>query len=128
MSLAGGSGDMVFTLRQDGNVITGEVEDAGGGFFGPAGGVIEAGSIDGASISFKAGSMTYAGTANADRIELKRTMAPFRIPGMVPPQQTAGPRPAVGPPPDGTDPSFGAGFGGGPGQGASPLVLRRVQR
>jgi beta-galactosidase len=127
LSLAGGGGDMIFTLRQNGNAITGEVEAAGGGFFGSPGGVVEAGRIDGANVSFKAGNSTYSGTVNGDRIELKRTTAPFRLPGMAPPQQPTGPRPAVGPPPDGTDPSFGAGFGG-PGQGAAPLVLRRVKR
>jgi beta-galactosidase len=127
LSLAGGGGDMIFTLRQNGNAITGEVEAAGGGFFGSPGGVVEAGRIDGANVSFKAGNSTYSGTVNGDRIELKRTTAPFRLPGMAPPQQPTGSRPAVGPPPDGTDPSFGAGFGG-PGQGAAPLVLRRVKR
>jgi beta-galactosidase len=128
MSLAGGSSDMIFTLRQNGNAITGEVEAAGGGFLGSPGGVIEAGKIDGANVSFQAGNSTYSGTVNGDHIELKRTVARFRLPGMVPPQQPTGPRPAVGPPPDGTDPSFGAGFGGGRNQGAVPLVLRRVKR
>jgi beta-galactosidase len=128
MSLAGGSSDMIFTLRQNGNAITGEVEAAGGGFFGSPGGVIEAGKIDGANVSFQAGNSTYSGTVNGDHIELKRTVARFRLPGMVPPQPPTGPRPAVGPPPDGTDPSFGAGFGGARNQGAAPLALRRVRR
>jgi beta-galactosidase len=128
LSLVGGSGDMIFTLRQNGNAITGEVEAAGGGFFGSPGGVIEAGKIDGANVSFQAGNSTYSGTVNGDHIELKRTVARFRLPGMVPPQPPTGPRPAVGPPPDGTDPSFGAGFGGARNQGAAPLALRRVRR
>jgi beta-galactosidase len=129
MSLGRGAGDMVFSFRQGGNAITGEVEAAGGGGFfgGSPGGVIEDGKIDGANISFRAGSATYSGTVTGERIELQRTMDPFRRPGMVPPQ-ASGPRPAVGPPPDGTDPSFGAGFGGRRGQGAAPLILRRVQR
>ncbi len=127
MSLLAG-GDMVFTLRQNGNLITGEVEAAGGGFFGSPSGPIEDGTMAGASVSFKAGNTTYSGTVNGERIELKRTLAPFRIPGMAPPQQPPGPRPAVGPPPDGADPSFGAGFGGGRLHGPPPLVLRRVER
>jgi beta-galactosidase len=125
MSIFGGGGDMVFTLRQQGASITGEVEASGGGFFGSPGGPIEDGKIDGAALSFKAGSWTYSGNVNGDRIELKRTMAPFRLPGMAP-SQPGGPRPAVGPPPDGTDPSFGAGFGGR--REPAPLNLKRAQR
>jgi beta-galactosidase len=129
MTLAGGNTDMVFTLHQNGNAISGDVEAAGGGgFFGSPGGVIEAGKIDGANLSFKAGNTTYSGTLNGDRLELKRIVAPSRRPGMASPQEPTRPRPAVGPPPDGTDPSFGAGFGGGGGQGAAPLVLTRVKR
>jgi beta-galactosidase len=40
------------------------------------------------------------------------------------PEAPAGTRPAVGPPPDGSDPSRGVGWGRPPG----PLVLHRVQR
>jgi beta-galactosidase len=128
MSLMGAAADIVFTLRQSGSVITGHVESSnGGGFFGGSpNGPVEDGRIEGGSISFKAGNTTYSGRVSGDRIELKRTLAPFRRPGM-PVGQPSGPRPAVGPPPDGTDPSFGAGFGGR-GQGPAPLVLRRTQR
>ena len=129
MSLAGGGGVMVFTLRQDGDRLTGQVEaEAGMGFFGSPNGAIEDGRIEGATISFKAGNTSYTGTINGERLELKRTTVSMRPPGPAPQQQPAGTRPAVGPPPDGTDPSFGAGFGGGRGRGATPLVLRRVQR
>jgi beta-galactosidase len=128
MSLLFGGGDMVFTLRQQGDVITGEVEvSGGGGFFGSPGGAIEDGRVDGGAITFRAGNTTYTGTVSGERIELKRTMAPFRLPGAAS-AQAAGPRPAVGPPPDGTDPSFGAGLGGRRGADAAPLVLRRVTR
>ena len=88
VALLGGGGDMVFTIRQSGNAITGEVEAAGGGFFGSPGGMIEDGKIDGANISFKAGNTTYSGAVSGDRIELKRTMAPFRI--RMAPQQPTG--------------------------------------
>ncbi|MCC7156304.1 MAG: DUF4982 domain-containing protein [Bryobacterales bacterium] len=129
MSLEGGGGDMLFTLRQEGNTITGEVEAAGGGgFFGSPGGKIEDGKIDGGAVSFRAGMTTYSGAASGDHIELKRTVAPFRPPGAAAPQEPTGSRPAVGPPPDGTDPSFGAGFGGRRGQSPAPLILRRVER
>ena len=134
MALVGANVDMVFTLHQDGNAITGEVEAAGGGGFmgGASGGRIENGRIDGANLSFQAGSTTYSGTVNGERIELKRSApSPFRgFPGSEPPPAETGPRPAVGPPPAGSDPSFGAagGRGGRGGQAPGPLILRRVTR
>ena len=74
---------MIFTLRQDGNALTGSVESAGGGGFGGGGGggVIEDGKIDGANISFRVGMTTYTGTTNGDRIELaeeRRLWRPWR--------------------------------------------------
>lgn len=127
MSLLGSSSAMVFTLRQRGGSLTGEVEATGGGFFGSPSGPVEDGKVDGANVSFKAGNTTYAGRVNGDRIELQRTTASFR-PGAAPPPQQGGARPVVGPPPDGVDPSFGAGFGGGRNRGATPIVLRRAKR
>ena len=127
MSLAGSSADMVFTFRQDGNAVTGEVEAAGGGgFFGSPTGPIAEGAVQVPNISFRAGNTTYTGMVNGDRIELKRTTQSFR-PGATSTPAPVGQRPAIGPPPDGTDPSFGAGFGGR-GQAPAPLILRRVQR
>jgi beta-galactosidase len=134
MALAGGSVDMIFTLRQDGSALTGSLESAGGGGFGGGGGggVIEDGKIGGANLSFRVGMTTYTGTANGDRIELERSGGfggRGGRGGLGAPAGDAGPRPAIGPPPNGTDPSFGGGGGGrGGGQGATPLVLRRVQR
>jgi beta-galactosidase len=127
-ALFGGGGDTLFTFRQDGTAITGTVE-ARGGFFGNGGaGTIEDGRIDGTSISFRAGSTTYSGTLNGEQIELRRG-AP-RFPGglFAAPSaaSAAGPRPAIGPPPDGTDPSFSA---AGRGRLAPPpLILRRATR
>ncbi len=123
-----GNGDMVFTFRQDGNALTGSLESAGGGGFGggAGGGAIEDGKIDGAGVSFRVGSATYSGTATADRIELRRS-GPAGRGGRSGAANTAtGPRPVIGPAPDGTDPSFG---GGGRGrQAPPPLVLRRMER
>ncbi len=79
-------------------------------------------------VSFRAGRTTYTGRVFGDRIELNRETPPFRLPGAIPSREPAGPRPAVGPPPDGTDPSFGPGFGGGRGRPQEPLILRRVER
>lgn len=119
-----GGGDMVFTFRQNGGSLTGSVEGAQG-FFGSPSGAIEEGKVEGAVVTFRAGNSTYSGVVSQDRVELKRTAASFRPP---PPAPPSGPRPAIGPPPDGTDPSFGVGFGGGRGQAAPAIVLRRVRR
>lgn len=128
MSLAGSGPDMIFTLRQNGSAITGEVETAGGGgFFGSPSGPIQDGRLEGDHLSFRAGNTTYSGTVAGERIELSRAVAQFRPPGMAA-SQPVGPRPAVGPPPDGTDPSFAAGPGGRRGQPPAPLILRKVQR
>ena len=136
MALAGGNVDAVYTFRQNGNTLTGSVESAGGGGFGPgggaAGGTIEDGKIDGSNISFRTGATTYTGTINGDRIELRRTGGPGRG-GRggrgAPPAPETGPRPAIGPPPPGSDPSFGGGGRGrGGAQAPAPIVLRRTKR
>ena len=122
----GGRHDMVFSLRQEGNAITGELDEVGDGFFNfNAGGAIEDGRIEGANISFRVGSTTYSGTATGDRIELTAgRQLPFSPGGGA---SAAGPQPAVGPPPDGTDPSlpmelFATLFA------PRPLILRRARR
>jgi len=121
-----GGGDTVFSLRQDGNSLTGSMEGAGGGFFGgnDAPLPIEEGKVDGNSVSFKAGNSTYAGTLKGDQIELQRTID---LGSWMPraPEAPAGPHPAIGPPPDGSDPSMGTGWGRPP---VVAIVLHRVQR
>ena len=129
MALAGGNAEIVFTFRHEGTTLAGSVESAGGGGFGGGGaanGPIEDGRIDGAKISFRVGTTTFTGQVAGDRIELQRS-APARRGGAAAPgaPADAGPRPAVGPPPQGSDPSFGAGRGA---QAPAPLVLRRVTR
>jgi beta-galactosidase len=120
----------VFTFRQNGNVLTGTVEGAGG--FG--GGddtpmAIEAGKVDGANISFSAGNVNYLGTLTGDAIAIQRVGGAFMggRGGRGAPAQPAGPRPAIGPPPDGTDPSRGVGGGRGT-QPPEPLLLHRAKR
>ena len=125
LALLLGSSNLVFTLKQDGNKLTGTVEGTGAGFFGgsdiPT--PIEEGRVDGPNVSFKAGNATYSGALNGDQIELQRQFNfGFRLP--TPPEAPAGERPAIGPPPDGTDPSIGVGRFRLPG----PLVLHRVER
>jgi beta-galactosidase len=100
---------------------------------------IEEGKVDGANISFTAGNVTYTGTLKGDAIELQRTggagaFGPGGRGGRGAPAEPAGPRPAIGPPPDGSDPSnagfFGLGRGRGGGRGPAtpaPLVLERAK-
>jgi len=126
LALLLGGGDTVFSLRQDGNSLTGSMEGAGGGFFGgnDAPLPIEEGKVDGDTVSFKAGNSTYAGTLKGDQIELQRT-ADFGSGMPRAPEAPAGPHPAIGPPPDGSDPSMGTGRGRPP---VIAIVLHRVQR
>ena len=121
----GGGANMVFTLRQDGSNLTGSVEGGNGGFFGgsdvPA--AITEGKVDGDKISFKAGTSAYSGTLKGEQLDLQRSMSlGFPIPK---PAAETGSRPAVGPPPDGSDPSINASWRR---LGGAPLLLRRVQQ
>jgi beta-galactosidase len=125
LSMLVGGGTMVFKLQQNGNTLSGDVEGTGGGFFGgndtPT--LLEEGKVDGDHITFKAGNSTYSGRLKDDRIELQREMnLGFRQPVST---KEAANRPAIGPPPDGTDPSFNASFRIPP---SISVVLHRVQR
>jgi beta-galactosidase len=121
-----GDANSLFTLRQAGGDLTGNVEGAGtGGFFGgsdvPA--PLTDGKVDGEHVSFKVGNSTYTGTIHADRMELERTTdAAMQMPH---PAEPTGPRPAVGPPPDGSDPSRNPSLRLPP---VIPVLLHRVQR
>ena len=120
-----GAGSTIFTLRQSGNSLAGTVEGGGGGFL--SGGevplAIENGKIEGSNISFRAGSSTYTGTIAADRIRLERRIElPFHRPNPVTP---TGPQPAIGPPPDGSDPSINRSWRM---PDSIPVVLRRAER
>jgi beta-galactosidase len=141
----GGAGGGVYTFRQNGNTLTGTIEGAGGrGGAGEEGVAIENGKVDGANISFTAGGASYSGTIKGDVVEILRAAPTGRGGGgglgQQQQQASATPRPAIGPPPDGSDPSglgtvlaivgrSGAGRqGGGRGMPAAPIVLRRAQR
>jgi beta-galactosidase len=119
-------GTQLFVLRQDGSMLTGTVEGIGGSWAGgyDAPTPITDGQVDGAQVSFKAGNNAFSGHINGNAIELERAPNVAPRPPQPPPQPEAA-RPAVGPPPDGSDPS------------GSPLrhrvepvamVLHRVQR
>jgi beta-galactosidase len=114
---------MVFTLRQEGNTLTGSVEGGGRSFSGgsdvPA--PIGEGKVDGDRVSFKVGNGTYSGTVKGDRIELEREMESRRASTSNEPQGGL----AIGPPPDGSDPSRDPFFHP---PSSIPVVLHRVQR
>ena len=66
---------MVFTLRQEGGMLTGSLETSTVAGFGggSSGGPIEEGRIDGSGISFRVGTTTYTGSVQGDQIELRRS-------------------------------------------------------
>lgn len=116
-------GDTLFSFKQEGSTLSGVVEGVGTNFFG-GGDVpipIANGSIDGSSLSFKAGNNTFSGTVKGERIELQRSTPPGFPPPVVEKRPDA---PDIGPAPDGSDPSRG------PVRPPSVIavVLRRVQR
>jgi len=124
-----GGGASIFTLRQDGSTLTGSVEGGSISFFGGSDAPvpITEGKVDGESVSFKAGTSTYAGTMKGGQLELVKTIDLGFLSGlMAHPKAASGERPAVGPPPDGSDPSFDMPNISGP--PSVPLVLQRAQR
>jgi beta-galactosidase len=120
----------VFTLRQEGGALTGSVEGASGRWGwggGEAPAPVKEGRVDGDRFSFRAGSFTYTGTLKGDTIELERTGGPARRGGV--PAEPSGPRPAIGPPPDGSDPSRAEFVGlGRPERAAAAITLHRAKR
>ena len=120
-----GGGNFVFTLHQDGNQLTGTVEGGNVSFVG-GGDVpvpIEDGKVDGNHISFKAGNNAFMGTVKDGQLALERSMHfPWRMPNPAPESPN---RPAVGPPPDGSDPSVGAFRRMST---TIPMILRRAER
>jgi len=116
--------NVVFTLRQDGGKLTGTVE-GGAGFFGgddvPT--PIVDGSVDGDHVAFKSANSAFTGALKGDRLELQRSVnLPWEAP--TPPKEEPG-RPAIGPAPDGSDPSIDASWRM---PSSIPVVLRRVER
>jgi beta-galactosidase len=126
MAFLVGDGTTIFSLRQDGSTLTGSVEGVAGGFFGGSDAAIPIaeGKVDGQSVSFKVGNSTFSGTLKGDQLELMRTIDFSRWLSRLP-KEPSGPRPAIGPPPDGSDPS--SNMPSRIPQGI-PVVLRRVQR
>jgi len=121
-----GGGNNVFTFRQDGETLTGGVEGMGGGFFGGSDAAIpiQEGKVEGQNISFKAGTSTFSGSLEGGELKLLRKIDFSRWLSRLPKEPT-GPKPAVGPPPDGSDPSINLPSTLPPG---IPVVLHRVER
>jgi beta-galactosidase len=125
LALLAGTGATIFSLQQNGSNLTGSVEGNGVSFVGgsDAPAPIAEGKVDGSNISFKAGNSTYTGTVKGDQIELQRSAdLGFRIPE---PAKESADRPAIGPPPDGSDPSINMSRRRA---AAAPIVLHRVQQ
>ncbi|MGB6744367.1 MAG: beta-galactosidase GalA [Terracidiphilus sp.] len=122
----GESTAQILTLSQQGSKLSGSAEGFG---FGWAGGndsaiSVEEGSANGNNVSFRVGETTYSGTVDNDRMELVRS---FRSPQRPRPNpvELADKSLAIGPAPDGSDPSRGPNSRPQP---SPSLVLRRVQR
>jgi len=89
----------LFEFRQAGAELTGNVDGLSG-----ASGQIADGKVDGANVSFRVGNSTFSGHINGGALDLDRTPN-FGARSQRPAAQPDTSRPAVGPPPDGSDPS-----------------------
>jgi beta-galactosidase len=119
-----GGTNSVFTLRQQGGKLEGAVEGAGGFFGGDdVPNPIISGIVDGDRVEFKSGNSTYKGALKGDRIELARSVNLPWSPGA--PPKVDPDRPAIGPAPDGSDPSSGDDWKI---PDSVPVVLQRVER
>ena len=88
---------------------------------------ITEGIADGDKVSFKAANSSYTGTIKGDHLDLTRTIDLSFLGDMMPrPAVPSGEKPAIGPPPDGTDPSFDMPDISGPPR--IPLVLQKAKR
>ena len=117
-------GSSVFTFHQQGEKLAGTVEGSGGFFGGDDVPVpITEGVVSGNHVTFHAGMNSFTGELKGDRIELQRSVKiPWHLP--VPAKEDPN-RPAIGPAPDGSDPSFGNSFHI---PSSIPVVLQRVDR
>lgn len=122
----GQSAPEIFILSQEGTKLTGSAEGVGGSWAGgsdsPAS--IEEGSVNAGKISFRAAGTTYSGTVEGDRMELVPAGNSRQRP-RPDPLELADKSLAIGPAPDGSDPSRGPTTRP---QTIHRLVLRRVNR
>jgi beta-galactosidase len=116
----------ILTLTQQGSKLTGSAEGFG---FGWAGGndsaaSVEEGAANGNEVNFRIGNITYSGTVKDERMNLVRSSRSPQRPRPNP-VELADKSLAIGPAPDGSDPSRGPNSRPQPGPS---LVLRRAQR
>jgi beta-galactosidase len=119
-------GAQIFILRQSGGELTGSVEGIGGSWAGgyDAPVSITDGKVDGSNISFKVGREGFSGTMTGETIQLERSLnSGENAEGNE--SQSGGGRLAIGPAPDGSDPSRSP-ISRPP--GPMQIALRRVQR
>jgi beta-galactosidase len=116
----------IFTLTQAGGKLTGTVEGPGGWFGGDdAPAVIFDGLVQGDRVSFKSGINVFEGKTKGEQLELQRTV---NIPFSMPTQAKVDPNgPAIGPAPNGSDPSIDFSDFGNVSQAMS-VVLKRSER
>ena len=116
----------LYIFNQQGTSLTGRAEGISGNWAGgnDSDETVEEGKVDGTSISFRVGDTTFAGTLKGDRIEVTRSSRR---------EQRSFPNPlelgdkslAIGPAPDGADPSRSS---VGRPQIPPSIVLHRVAR
>jgi len=127
----GAGAGQLFTFRQNGSALAGTVEGGGGRGSNETPVAIEDGKIEGANVSFRTGNVTYSGTVSGGNIELRRTGGPdFGGGNRSNQSMIADARLAIGPPPDGSDPSRADFVGIRPLRPAAPpvTVLHRSNR
>ena len=116
--------NVLFVLKQDEDKLTGTAEGIAGFFGGddvPS--PIVDGTVKGDQVAFKSLNSSFAGKVKGEQLELRRTVnLPWET--HAPPKEEPG-RPAIGPAPDGSDPSIDTTWEV---PSAIPVVLRRVQR
>ena len=124
-----GSGTSVFTLRQNGSSLTGTVEGSSNNFLGGTDNPVPItdGKVEGDRVSFKSGRSAYTGTVKGDNLDLVKSIdLGFLSHRLEAQKQPPGEKPAIGPAPDGSDPSFDLPPMSGP--PSVPLTLKRAQR
>ena len=121
-----GNGNTLFILSQAGSELTGTLEGEGGYFGSDEPIPIQEGRVEGNNLFFKAGNSSYSGTVQGGQLQLQRVIhLPAWVKAFLKKPQASGPQLAVGPPPDGSDPSFNPNF---PIPASIPVVLHRVER
>ena len=117
-----GSGAL-FSFEQTGSTLTGTMQRSGGYSSTDKPVPISDGSVNGNNVSFKAGNDSFSGILQGDQLQLQLAI---RVPAWLraQPEQPAG-APAVGPAPDGSDPSRNPNFRP---PSSITFVLRRAQR